>query len=153
MMHQLYPQVFHDYCYELNKDMHIAAAHFIPHQLAGKCAHIHGHTYVVNITVAGDALDETGFLVNFQKLKQLVHGKLDHTLLMIIKIGSILKIVNISQRQKLSHEKYTKWYKIIWMHCLTSQNVCKYLCVRLRQAMLCTARKRVTDSGKDDSRT
>ncbi|MBB3906385.1 6-carboxytetrahydropterin synthase QueD [Anoxybacillus rupiensis] len=81
MMHQLYPQVFHDYCYELNKDMHIAAAHFIPHQLAGKCAHIHGHTYVVNITVAGDALDETGFLVNFQKLKQLVHGKLDHTLL------------------------------------------------------------------------
>jgi 6-pyruvoyltetrahydropterin/6-carboxytetrahydropterin synthase len=81
MMHQLYPQVFHDYRYELNKDMHIAAAHFIPHKQAGKCANIHGHTYIVNITVAGDELDDSGFLVNFQKLKELIHGKLDHTLM------------------------------------------------------------------------
>jgi 6-pyruvoyltetrahydropterin/6-carboxytetrahydropterin synthase len=81
MIYQLYPQVFHNYRYELNKDMHIAAAHFIPHNQAGKCANIHGHTYVINITVAGDELDETGFLVNFQKLKELIHGKLDHTLM------------------------------------------------------------------------
>lgn len=81
MIQQIYPQVFHNFRYELNKDMQIAAAHFIPHEAAGKCANMHGHTYFVNITVAGDELDESGFLINFQQLKKIVHGKLDHTLM------------------------------------------------------------------------
>jgi 6-pyruvoyltetrahydropterin/6-carboxytetrahydropterin synthase len=81
MIHQIYPQVSHDFQYELNKDMQIAAAHFIPHEAAGKCAQMHGHTYFVNITVAGNELDDSGFLVNFQLLKKIVHGKFDHTLM------------------------------------------------------------------------
>ena len=81
MLQQMYPQVFHDYTYELNKDMHFAAAHFVPHEEAGRCRDVHGHTYFVNITVAGDELDETGFLVNFQMLKKIVSGQFDHTLL------------------------------------------------------------------------
>ncbi|QPA31832.1 6-carboxytetrahydropterin synthase QueD [Thermaerobacillus caldiproteolyticus] len=81
MIHQIYPQVSHDFQYELNKDMQIAAAHFIPHEAAGKCAQMHGHTYFVNITVAGNELDDSGFLVNFQQLKKIVHGKFDHTLM------------------------------------------------------------------------
>jgi 6-pyruvoyltetrahydropterin/6-carboxytetrahydropterin synthase len=81
MMQQFYPQVFHPFQYELNKDMHFAAAHYIPHEDAGKCREIHGHTYFVNITVAGDKLDDSGFLVNFQTLKQLIHGKFDHSIL------------------------------------------------------------------------
>ncbi|NLP50677.1 6-carboxytetrahydropterin synthase QueD [Bacillus sp. RO1] len=81
MMQQIYPQVQHDYCYELNKDMQIAAAHFVPTDAAGKCKQLHGHTYFVNVTVAGDELDEAGFLVNFQVLKKLLHDKFDHTVL------------------------------------------------------------------------
>ncbi|WP_110111672.1 6-carboxytetrahydropterin synthase QueD [Bacillus sp. CGMCC 1.16541] len=81
MLQQIYPQVFHHYEYELNKDMQFAAAHFVPHKDAGKCQNIHGHTYFVNITVAGDELDESGFLVNFATLKKLVSGQFDHTLL------------------------------------------------------------------------
>src|SRR6478752_1756638 len=68
MLQQMYPQVFHDYEYELNKDMQFAAAHFVPHTEAGKCRQVHGHTYFVNLTVAGDTLDEAGFLVNFALL-------------------------------------------------------------------------------------
>jgi 6-pyruvoyltetrahydropterin/6-carboxytetrahydropterin synthase len=81
MMQQIYPQVHHDYCYELNKDMQIAAAHFVPTDAAGKCKQVHGHTYFVNVTVAGDELDEAGFLANFQVLKKLLHDKFDHTVL------------------------------------------------------------------------
>lgn len=81
MLQQMYPQVFHEYSYELNKDMQFAAAHFVPHEEAGSCQNIHGHTYFVNITVAGDELDESGFLVNFQLLKKIVSGQFDHTLL------------------------------------------------------------------------
>lgn len=81
MMQQIYPVVPHPYAYELNKDFHFAAAHYIPHEDAGKCQNTHGHTYFTNITIAGDELDHTGFLVNFQKIKELIHKRFDHTTL------------------------------------------------------------------------
>lgn len=81
MANQFYPQVGHPFHFELNKDMEIAAAHFIPHPDAGKCSNVHGHGYVVNITVAGNKLDKLGFLTNFQKLKKAVHGRYDHSLM------------------------------------------------------------------------
>ncbi|WP_240374783.1 6-carboxytetrahydropterin synthase QueD [Bacillus piscicola] len=81
MLHQFYPQVMHSYRYELNKDMHLAAAHFIPAKAAGKCTNVHGHTYVINLTIAGDALNDTGFLVDFKTLKDIVHKRYDHSLL------------------------------------------------------------------------
>ncbi|WP_243291701.1 6-carboxytetrahydropterin synthase QueD [Bacillus sp. FJAT-47783] len=81
MLQQIYPQVQHDYLYELNKDMQFAAAHFIPSEAAGNCQNTHGHTYFVNVTIAGDELDDAGFLVNFSVLKKLIHGQFDHTVL------------------------------------------------------------------------
>lgn len=81
MLQQFYPQVKHNYLYELNKDFNFAAAHFVPSSAAGKCADMHGHTYYCNVTIAGDELDESGFLVNFQAIKKLVHGRYDHTLM------------------------------------------------------------------------
>jgi 6-pyruvoyltetrahydropterin/6-carboxytetrahydropterin synthase len=81
MIQQIYPQVQHNYQFELNKDMHIAAAHYIPHEDAGKCQKVHGHTYFVNVTIAGDDLDDSGFLVNFSSIKKLIHDRFDHTIL------------------------------------------------------------------------
>ncbi|MFC5985357.1 6-pyruvoyl trahydropterin synthase family protein [Marinicrinis lubricantis] len=78
MMQQVYPQVFHPYAYELNKDIHFAAAHYVPSEEAGKCRYVHGHTYFANITIAGDLLDSSGFLVNFADLKQWIHARFDH---------------------------------------------------------------------------
>ncbi|MDQ6421815.1 6-pyruvoyl tetrahydropterin synthase family protein [Paenibacillus sp. LHD-117] len=81
MLQQIYPSVQHDYCYELNKDFHFAAAHYVPSEEAGKCRMTHGHTYYANVTVAGDDLDGSGFLVNFAIVKKLIHDRFDHTLL------------------------------------------------------------------------
>ncbi|MFD2611783.1 6-pyruvoyl trahydropterin synthase family protein [Paenibacillus gansuensis] len=81
MLFQYYPSVPHSYKYELHKDMNFAAAHFIPASSAGHCADMHGHTYVADITIVGNELDEAGFLVNFADLKKLIHGRYDHTLL------------------------------------------------------------------------
>lgn len=81
MLQQVYPQVEHPFEYELNKDFQFAAAHFVPSEKAGKCRQVHGHTYFVNVTVAGDQLDDTGFLVNFSLIKKLIHNRFDHTLL------------------------------------------------------------------------
>ncbi len=42
---------------------------------------MHGHTYFANVTIAGDELDDSGFLFNFSTIKALIHKKFDHTLL------------------------------------------------------------------------
>ncbi|MFC0561309.1 6-carboxytetrahydropterin synthase QueD [Halalkalibacter alkalisediminis] len=81
MIQQFYPQVPHNFRYELNKDMHLAAAHFIPDSKAGQCQHMHGHTYFINITIGGDQLDELGFLINFKRIKEIVHKRYDHSVL------------------------------------------------------------------------
>lgn len=77
----IYPIPNHDYEYELNKDLNFSAAHHIPDARAGKCERVHGHTYHVNITIAGDTLDDLGFLVNFSALKKLIMDEFDHRLL------------------------------------------------------------------------
>lgn len=77
----IYPVPAHDFEFELNKDFNFSAAHQIPDSRAGKCARVHGHTYHVNITMAGDELDDLGFLVNFSALKKLITDAFDHTLL------------------------------------------------------------------------
>jgi len=81
MMQPIYPVPNHTYTYELNKDFHFAAAHYVPHADAGPCQRTHGHTYFINITIAGDHLDEQGFLVNFKTVKDLIHKRFDHQLL------------------------------------------------------------------------
>ncbi|WP_419873995.1 6-carboxytetrahydropterin synthase QueD [Candidatus Pristimantibacillus sp. PTI5] len=81
MLQQVYPVAQHPYCYELNKDFHFAAAHFVPAEEAGKCQQLHGHTYYANVTIAGDELDAAGFLVNFAIIKRLIHDRFDHSLL------------------------------------------------------------------------
>ncbi|PPA71869.1 6-carboxytetrahydropterin synthase QueD [Jeotgalibacillus proteolyticus] len=81
MIQQIYPSPSHEFSYELNKDFQFAAAHYVPHEAAGKCQNIHGHTYFANITIAGDQLDESGFLVNFKTIKELLHDRFDHGIL------------------------------------------------------------------------
>jgi 6-pyruvoyltetrahydropterin/6-carboxytetrahydropterin synthase len=81
MIQQIYPSVSHPFQFELNKDFQFAAAHYIPSDDAGKCRLLHGHTYFANVTVAGDYLDSSGFLVNFATIKTLIHDRFDHTLL------------------------------------------------------------------------
>ncbi len=81
MMQQFYPTVPHDYRFELNKDMNFSAAHFIPSKDAGQCQEMHGHTYFVNVTIGGDTVDASGFLIDFKQIKQAIHKKYDHSVL------------------------------------------------------------------------
>ena len=80
-MQQLYPQVNHNYAFELNKDINFSAAHFIPNEKAGVCSRVHGHTYFANVTIGGNELDEMGFLVNFRDIKSIINDTFDHRLM------------------------------------------------------------------------
>jgi 6-pyruvoyltetrahydropterin/6-carboxytetrahydropterin synthase len=53
-----------------------SAAHFIT--IAGhKCESLHGHNYVVNVSIAGTVDRTTGFVVDFAVVKQLLGPALD----------------------------------------------------------------------------
>lgn len=45
------------------------------HQIYGKCANVHGHTYRLQITVSGPIRDD-GMIINYTELKSFVHHKI-----------------------------------------------------------------------------
>lgn len=69
--------------YELVVGEHFDAAHFL-RGYAGKCAHMHGHSWQVEVRVRGKKLDPIGMAADFSLLKkrlgQVTDG-LDHCLL------------------------------------------------------------------------
>lgn len=42
-----------------------------------KCAHLHGHRYTAEVTVAADELDKLGRVIDFSKVKEIVGGWID----------------------------------------------------------------------------
>ncbi len=66
--------------YKLTKRLKFEAAHRIPGH-PGKCHNLHGHTYLVDVEVAGASLDELGILIDFNRLKELEKLLPDHTYL------------------------------------------------------------------------
>lgn len=66
--------------YELTVRRHFDAAHYL-RGYPGQCGRLHGHTWQVEVTVAGERLDEYGMLIDFHALKEMVAGvvaELDH---------------------------------------------------------------------------
>ena len=62
--------------YELTITAHFDAAHAL-HGYPGECRELHGHTWDVEVTVAGEQLDEVGIVYDFKRLKDDVGGVLD----------------------------------------------------------------------------
>jgi 6-pyruvoyltetrahydropterin/6-carboxytetrahydropterin synthase len=66
--------------YELTVKSHFDAAHALA-GYPGECRDLHGHTWDVEATVAGEGLDEVGILYDFKALKadlSAVLEPLDH---------------------------------------------------------------------------
>ncbi|MDA8234615.1 MAG: 6-carboxytetrahydropterin synthase QueD [Clostridia bacterium] len=66
--------------YQLTIKAHFDAAHHL-RDYQGKCAQIHGHSWQVEVMVAGRELDKIGMLIDFGILKKHVNdiiGGLDH---------------------------------------------------------------------------
>lgn len=62
-------------------EFHYDSAHRLPHVPEGhKCARLHGHTYVLTVTVDGPVRDD-GFVCDFADIKQAIEPllhQLDH---------------------------------------------------------------------------
>lgn len=69
--------------YEVTVEAGFSSGHYL-RNYRGKCENPHGHNYKVRVTLAGTELDEAGLLVDFKRLKQVLHPIvefLDHHML------------------------------------------------------------------------
>jgi len=69
--------------FEVSVEQTFAAGHAL-RNYKGKCENVHGHNFKVQVTIEGERLDDTGLLVDFIDVKNLMGGviqRLDHQFL------------------------------------------------------------------------
>ena len=74
--------------YEATIRKSFSAAHILK-EIGGKCEDLHGHNFIVEVTVKGEALNEEDLLIDFRILKQQTNEileQLDHKYLNEIEV-------------------------------------------------------------------
>jgi 6-pyruvoyltetrahydropterin/6-carboxytetrahydropterin synthase len=69
--------------YEVTVEAGFSSGHYL-RNYRGKCENPHGHNYKVRVTLAGATLDDTGLLLDFKLLKQVMRpviDRIDHQML------------------------------------------------------------------------
>lgn len=68
--------------FEISKEFAFSASHQLTHLNPDHpCARLHGHNYVVRVTLKGEMLDERGFVYDYRELdffKQFIEDEIDH---------------------------------------------------------------------------
>lgn len=64
--------------YYVSKRMEIAGCHHLKLSYPSKCANLHGHNWIVTVFCKGAKLNQDGMVVDFKKIKEKIHGYLDH---------------------------------------------------------------------------
>jgi 6-pyruvoyltetrahydropterin/6-carboxytetrahydropterin synthase len=64
--------------YYVSKRMEIAGAHNLKLPYMSKCESLHGHNWIVTVYCKAKNLTEYGMIVDFAKVKSVIHGTLDH---------------------------------------------------------------------------
>ena len=65
--------------YYVSKRMEIAGAHQLKLPYESKCENMHGHNWIVTVFCKSEKLTEYGMIVDFKKVKEVIHGRLDHS--------------------------------------------------------------------------
>ncbi len=95
----------------IHANLRFSSAHMIP--LHESCGGIHGHSYIVDVTVEGERSGEFGFVVDFKKAKGIVRNicsKLDHKVLIPCK-SSVMDFKN-NDENSLEFKIENKEYKL-----------------------------------------
>ena len=62
----------------VSKRMEIAGAHWLKLDYESKCSNVHGHNWIVTVHCKSTTLDQNGMVIDFTKVKEMIHGQLDH---------------------------------------------------------------------------
>lgn len=65
--------------WRISKRMEIAGAHNLKLPYESKCQNLHGHNWIVTVHCVSDKITDYGMIVDFAKVKEEIHGYLDHS--------------------------------------------------------------------------
>lgn len=93
----------------ITKEFRIEAAHYLPQMPEGhKCRRMHGHSFRIEVKVAGEPDEKTGLLIDFSEIKTIVRpliDMLDHWV-----INEVAEIQNIPLLKNPTSENMAKWF-------------------------------------------
>lgn len=64
--------------YYVIKRLEIAGCHSLSLSYPSKCQQLHGHNWIITIHCKAKQLNSDGMVVDFTKIKEKIHGYLDH---------------------------------------------------------------------------
>ena len=64
------------YC--VSKKMEVAGSHQLMLSYESKCRALHGHNWLITVFLASREKNADGMVVDYQRIKEKVHGYLDH---------------------------------------------------------------------------
>lgn len=93
----------------ITKQFHFESAHFLPKMPVGhKCRRMHGHSFKIEVKIAGEPDAETGILMDFATLKEIVKpliDMLDHYVL-----NEVGEELNDDLLKNPTSENIAKWF-------------------------------------------
>ena len=116
----------------VTKEFKFEAAHRLPNH-PGACRHLHGHSYVVQVSVCleGDVLNDQGMVIDFKELKfdmERVIGEWDHALLLYEYDALIDSLRAIDPDGKMMRI-------IEFSHIPTAENMARYIAGALQHVL------------------
>lgn len=63
--------------FQVTKRMEVAGAHSLSLPYESKCSNMHGHNWIIEVTVSALALNKSGMVIDFTHIKKIVN-QLDH---------------------------------------------------------------------------
>ena len=66
------------FMYYVKKRMEVAMAHQLTLPYESKCSRLHGHNAIITVYCCSEELNESGMVVDFKKIKNVVEDMLDH---------------------------------------------------------------------------
>lgn len=59
----------------------VSAAHHLDLDYESPCSNLHGHNWKITVTCKSVSLGRNGMVLDFKKIKTLIHDRLDHTVI------------------------------------------------------------------------
>ena len=63
--------------YTVVKRIEVSGSHVLNLPYESKCSNLHGHNWIIDVTLQSETLDENGMVLDFTKIKEIVN-QLDH---------------------------------------------------------------------------
>lgn len=64
--------------YRVSKRMEVSGAHRLNLPYLSQCTNLHGHSWIITVYCSAPELNPEGMVVDFMRIKNLIHGRLDH---------------------------------------------------------------------------